>query len=45
MRVRLEYGRTGLEVELPDRNVVKCLEYQAGEPLADPAGAVRACRA
>ena len=24
MRVHLEYGRTGLEVELPDRNVVKC---------------------
>ena len=28
MRVRLEYGRTGLEVELPDRNLVKCLGYQ-----------------
>lgn len=41
MRVRLEYGRTGLEVELPDRNVVKCLGYQARQPLADPAGAVR----
>ncbi|NQT13769.1 MAG: nickel-dependent lactate racemase [Planctomycetes bacterium] len=40
MRVRLEYGRTGLEVELPDRNVVKCLGYQARQPLADPAGAV-----
>ena len=45
MRVRLDYGRTGLEVELPDRNVVKCLECQAGQPLADPAGAVRRCLA
>jgi nickel-dependent lactate racemase len=45
MRVRLEYGRTGLEVELPDRNVVKCLGYQAQEPLADPTGAVHDCLA
>jgi nickel-dependent lactate racemase len=36
MRVHLEYGRTGLEVELPDRNVVKCLGYQPAPPLDDP---------
>jgi nickel-dependent lactate racemase len=36
MRVHLAYGRTGLEAELPDRNVVKCLGYQPAEPLADP---------
>jgi lactate racemase len=41
MRVRLDYGRSGLEVELPDRNVVKCLGHRAAPPLADPAGAVR----
>ena len=41
MRVGLEYGRTGLEVELPERNVVKCLEYRPAEPLADPAEEVR----
>ncbi|HUT92300.1 MAG TPA: nickel-dependent lactate racemase [Thermoguttaceae bacterium] len=41
MRVRLEYGRSGLDVELPDRNVVKCLGYQTQEPLADPAAAIR----
>lgn len=28
MRVHLEYGRSGLDVDLPDRNVVKCLGYQ-----------------
>lgn len=33
MRVHLEYGRTGLEVELPDRNVVKCLGYRPAPPL------------
>jgi lactate racemase len=40
MRVHLEYGRTGLDVDLPDRNVVACLQYQPAEPLADPHGAV-----
>ncbi len=40
MRVRLEYGRTGLEVELPDRNVVKCLGYRPSRPLTDPAAAI-----
>lgn len=41
MRVHLEYGRVGLEVELPDRNVVRLMGYRPAEPLADPAGAVR----
>jgi lactate racemase len=40
MQVHLEYGRTGLNVELPDRNVVACLQYQPAEPLADAHGAV-----
>jgi nickel-dependent lactate racemase len=42
MRVRLEYGRTGLEVELPDQNLVKCLGYRPVEPIADATNAVRA---
>jgi lactate racemase len=41
MRVHLEYGRTGLDVELPDRNVVGCLQYRPAQPLADPHAAVR----
>ena len=41
MRVHLEYGRTGLDVELPDRNVVGCLQYRPTEPLADPGAAIR----
>jgi nickel-dependent lactate racemase len=43
MRIQLEYGRTGLEVELPDHNVVGCLQYRPAEPVADPDGAVRRC--
>lgn len=42
MQFRLEYGRTGLTVDLPDRNVVKCLRYQPAQPLADPTAAVEA---
>lgn len=41
MRVRLEYGRTGLEVELPDEHLVKCLGYQPVQPIHDAAAAVR----
>ncbi len=40
MRVHLEYGRSGLEAELPDRNVVKCLGYRPAAPLDDPTQAV-----
>lgn len=40
MRVRLNYGRHGLEVELPEQNVVKCLGYRSAQALADPCDAV-----
>lgn len=36
MRVRLDYGREGLEVELPDERVVRSLSYHAGAPLSQP---------
>lgn len=42
MRVHLEYGRTGLEVELPDRSVVRTLSYKSVPPLAYPDNALRA---
>ena len=42
MRVKLEYGKTGLEVELPDERVVRKLGYKDATPLADPAAAVEA---
>jgi nickel-dependent lactate racemase len=41
MRVTLEYGRTGLEVELPDASVVRTLSYRSADPLADPDSALR----
>lgn len=36
MRVRLEYGRSGMEVELPDERVVRTLAYKNAPPLAEP---------
>lgn len=41
MRVRLEYGRTGLPVDLPDAHVVRCLAYKSAPPLSDPQSVVR----
>jgi nickel-dependent lactate racemase len=40
MRVKLEYGRTGLEVELPERRVVRQLAYKQADSIADPISAV-----
>lgn len=40
MRVRLEYGRDGLDVELPDERVVRSLAYKNAPPLVDPVGDV-----
>lgn len=37
MRITLDYGKTGLEVEIPDANVVGPLDLQPAQPLADPA--------
>jgi nickel-dependent lactate racemase len=42
MRVRLEYGRTGLEVQLPDDRVVRTLKYKDAPPIADPLAALEA---
>jgi nickel-dependent lactate racemase len=36
MRVRLEYGRTGLDVNLPAERVVRTLAYKDATPLPDP---------
>ncbi len=37
MRVQLEYGRTGLGVQLPAERVVRSLAYKDSTPLTDPA--------
>ena len=42
MRVKLEYGKTGLEVDLPSERVVRKLGYKDATPLADPAAEVEA---
>jgi nickel-dependent lactate racemase len=36
MRFHLEYGRTGLDIELPGERVVRTLAYKDASPLADP---------
>lgn len=37
MQITLDYGKTGLEVELPDANVVGPLEMRPATPLSNPA--------
>ncbi|HUE15330.1 MAG TPA: nickel-dependent lactate racemase [Planctomycetaceae bacterium] len=36
MRIALDYGKTGLEVDIPDANLVGPLGLRAVEPLAEP---------
>src|SRR5262249_26397500 len=40
MRIRLDYGRTGLHVDLPDDRVVGPLAIRPAPPLPDPEAAV-----
>lgn len=43
MRFKLEYGKTGLEVDLPAERIVRTLGYKNATPLPDPRGSLRAC--
>jgi nickel-dependent lactate racemase len=45
MNIHLDYGKTGLAVELPDRNVAGVLSLTPAPPLADPDAAARAALA
>src|SRR5262245_17047947 len=42
MHIKLDYGRTGLDVNLPDDRVVGPLAIRPAPPLDDPAQAIRA---
>ncbi|MFM9116927.1 MAG: nickel-dependent lactate racemase [Planctomycetota bacterium] len=42
MRVRLEYGRTGMEVDLPAERVVRKLAYKDAVPLTNPVAELQA---
>jgi nickel-dependent lactate racemase len=42
MRITLDYGRTGLEVNLPEERVVGPLAIRPAPPLADPEAAIAA---
>ena len=41
MKLKLDYGRTGLDVTLPDANLVGPLSIRPAPPLADPEAAIR----
>jgi nickel-dependent lactate racemase len=41
MKIRLAYGKEGLEVEVPDRNLAQVLAPDATSPLTNPEDAVR----
>jgi lactate racemase len=41
MKVHLEYGKQGLEVELPDRNLVGVLSMVGAAGIADPVGEIQ----
>ena len=41
MRLQLEYGRSGLDVELPDEHLVATLRYSDVSPLPDPDQSLR----
>ncbi len=41
MRFHLEYGRTGLDIDLPTERVTRKLAYKDAIPLADPRGDLR----
>jgi len=43
MRYKLEYGKTGLEVDLPAERIVRTLGYKNAAPLPDPRATLRAC--
>jgi nickel-dependent lactate racemase len=45
MRITLDYGRTGLEIDLPDERIVGPLAIKPAAPLIDPAGAIAAALA
>ncbi|MBY0232804.1 MAG: nickel-dependent lactate racemase [Gemmataceae bacterium] len=45
MRIKLDYGRTGLDIDLPDERVVGPLSIRPAAPLANPAEAIAAALA
>jgi nickel-dependent lactate racemase len=45
MRLRLDYGKAGLEAELPDANLIGVLGLTPAPPLQDPTAAVAAALA
>lgn len=38
MKIRMAYGRTGMDVDVPERNLAAVLTMQESAPVVDPAG-------
>ena len=38
MKIHLAFGREGMDIEIPERNLLKVLTMQQTVPLPDPAG-------
>jgi len=41
MKIHLAYGKDGLDIEVPEKNLTKVLSIDAGHPLEDPGEVVR----
>lgn len=41
MKIQLAYGKEGLELDVPEKNLAKILTMKSTPPLADPLGAVK----
>jgi len=41
MKIRLAYGKNGLQIDVPDRNLRGVLRMKTSRPLGDPAAAIR----
>ena len=42
MRVRMDYGKTGIDAELPDANVIATLQITPAPRLTEPIAAIEA---
>ncbi|MEX2090006.1 MAG: nickel-dependent lactate racemase [Bacteroidota bacterium] len=42
MKIHLAYGKNGLEIEVPEKNLVKVMSMEGASPLPDPETAVQA---
>ncbi len=42
MKIKIDYGKTGLWINVPDKNLIKILKMKASQPITDPLTAIKA---